>query len=53
MVVRYQCDEARQGQATSLKPLVDAQTRQMYNGTPTATCGDDGMYVKAGARAQQ
>ncbi|CAE7023517.1 CSMD3 [Symbiodinium sp. CCMP2456] len=28
--------------------VVRYQCDEMYNGTPTATCGDDGMYVKAG-----
>ena len=25
------------------------QCEEMYNGTPTASCGDDGMYMAAGA----
>ena len=28
--------------------LVRYQCSEMYNGTPTASCGDDGMYMTSG-----
>ena len=39
----------------ALKPLnsgivVRYQCDEMYNGTPTASCGDDGMYMVSGMR---
>jgi len=38
----------REGQNVSTGMVVRYQCDQMYNGTPTATCGDDGMYITAG-----
>merc|ERR1712137_342362 len=28
--------------------VIRYQCEQMYNGTPTATCGDDGLYITTG-----
>ncbi|CAE8643485.1 unnamed protein product [Polarella glacialis] len=38
----------RTGENVSTGMAVRYQCDDMYNGTPTATCGDDGMYVKEG-----
>jgi len=40
--------DPKQGGNVSTGMIVRYQCERMYNGTPTATCGDDGMYITEG-----
>jgi len=41
-------DPSRAGANVSTGMIVRYQCDQMYNGTPTATCGNDGLYLEQG-----